>query len=106
MSVDIGHREGGKQGCSLEIFFLKCVGELGRQREVERERRFFQEFMRISILIEVAILWIMSHGERTKPLLGQKRSASMSSQISWAIHYPTPFIYSCLGLRELLYFSK
>lgn len=39
-------------------------------------------------------------------LLGQKRLIPMSSYISQATPYPAPYMYTCVGLRELLYISR
>ena len=71
-----------------------------------RERKDSSKIYRTSILIEVSILSVISHVESTDSLLGQKRFISMSSYISQATPYPTPYMYTCLGLRELLYISR
>lgn len=71
-----------------------------------RERKDSSKTYGTSILIEVSILSVISHVESTDSLLGQKRFISMSSYISQATPYPTPYMYTCLGLRELLYISR
>ena len=71
-----------------------------------RERKNSSKIYRTSILIEISILSIISQVESTDSLLGQKRFISISSYISQATPYPTPYVYTCLGLRELLHISR